>query len=103
MRSELQTLVLVALAAVGASAIPGPPAHADELHRFSSGALAGGESSGRGRYAGYFGRQFADLPPTSSPGAVAGCWYYYLQPVYQPPASSPAVIVSYGYYVPVRR
>jgi hypothetical protein len=105
MRSGLRKLVFVAVVAVGASGFLGSsaPAVGGDWNLYANGTPAVSQSSGRGGYSGYYGRQNAYQVPASSPGAVTGYWYYSPQPVYQVPASSPGAVTGYRYSYPVRR
>ena len=102
MRAYLRALLFVAVLAVGASVILGSSATArgDELLRYAGGASAGGGSSVRSRYAGFPRGQVTYQVPAADPGAVAGYWYVYPQPVSSVPASSAAVVSGYWYYPP---
>jgi hypothetical protein len=101
MRSRLRTLVFASVAAAGASGILGDPTHAVANGEFySSGAPAGGQSSGRGGYARYPGRWYAYQAPALNPGVVTGYRYYAPQPMYQAPASNPGAVTGYRYSAP---
>ncbi|SIO33425.1 hypothetical protein SAMN05444166_3866 [Singulisphaera sp. GP187] len=98
MRARMRALFFTAVFAVGASVILGSaaPARGEELFRYSSGALAGGGNSGRGRYPG--------LPRGQAnyqvPGAVAGYWRGDPQPAYPVPAPNPTPAAGYRYDSP---
>jgi hypothetical protein len=99
MRSIMRKLVLVAVVAAGSSGIHGASAHAD-VGFYSNGASATGQSSGRGRSAGFFGPRTVYQLPAPNPTATAGYWYYPPQPVYQLPAPNPTATTGYWYYSP---
>lgn len=122
MRAHLRALLFVAVFAVGASVIlsSAAPARGEELFRYSSGALAVGGNSSRGRYTGLpRGQANYQVPgtaagywrgypqpvypvPAPTPAPAAGYWYYSPQTIYQVPAASPGTITGYWYYYPVR-
>jgi hypothetical protein len=102
MRAFLRAVVFSTVLALGTSVILGSSATArgEELLRYAGGASAGGGSSVRGSYAGFPRGQATYQVPAADPGAVAGFWYYYPQPVYPAPVSSPAPAAGYWNYPP---
>ena len=100
MRAFSRGLLFAAVLAVGTSVILGSSATArgQELLRYAGGASAGAGSSVRSGYAGFPRGQAAYQVPAAGPGAVAGYWYAYPQPVYPAPASSPAPVAGYWSY-----
>lgn len=87
---------MIALLGAGASGVLESWATAEEWLFHANGAHSG-------RSANYSGRRSSYRPPAQAPGAVAGYWYYYAQPVYQSPVPAPGAVAGYWYYSPVRR